>query len=186
VPQTAPAPPLLLSPGPLHRHPGQPAGGRVGPGLHRRRLRHHGDDTTPSNWVVDSGASYHTTSTANTLSRSHFPHPSHSSSIVVANGSTLLVTSLGAPILPGLFYFNDVLVAPHIIHNLIYVRRFSIVNSCSIGFDPFGLSVKHLATRTLLARCDSSGPLYTLRPSTSTSASSPSVLASTTSDQAHQ
>jgi hypothetical protein len=185
VPQTAPASPLLLSPGPLHRHPGQPAGGRVGPGLHRRRLRHHGDDTTPSNWVVDSGASYHTTSTANTLSRSHFPHPSHSS-IVVANGSTLLVTSLGASILPGLFYFNDVLVAPHIIHNLIYVRRFSIVNSCSIGFDPFGLSVKHLATRTLLARCDSSGPLYTLRPSTSTSASSPSVLASTTSDQAHQ
>jgi hypothetical protein len=41
-------------------------------------------------------------------------------------------------------------------------------------FDPFGLSVKDLATRTLLAWCDSPDPLYTLRlfaSRTSTSAS---------------
>jgi hypothetical protein len=31
----------------------------------------------PSNWVVDSGASYHTTSIAGTLSRSSPPHSSH-------------------------------------------------------------------------------------------------------------
>jgi hypothetical protein len=44
-------------------------------------------------------------------------------------------------------------------------------------FDPFGLSVKDLATRTLLARCDSPGPLYTLRlPASPTSASVPPVL----------
>jgi hypothetical protein len=43
-------------------------------------------------------------------------------------------------------------------------------------FDPFGLSVKHLATRTLLARCDSPRPLYTLRmPASTTSTSSPHV-----------
>jgi hypothetical protein len=78
--------------------------------------------------------------------------PSHPSSIVVGNGSTLPVTSVGA--------------SYHITHNLLSVRRFTTDNSCSIEFDPSGFSVKDLATRTLLARCDSSGPLYTLQPST--------------------
>jgi hypothetical protein len=40
--------------------------------------------------------------------------------------------------------------------------------------------VKDMATRTLLARCDSSGPLYTLQPSTA-GVSPPPVLVSTTS-----
>jgi hypothetical protein len=36
-------------------------------------------------------------------------------------------------------------------------------------FDPFGLSVKDLATRNVLTRCNSSGPLYMMRlPSRST------------------
>jgi hypothetical protein len=94
------------------------------------------------------------------------PHPSHLYSTVVGNGSTstLLVTSVGASVLPGPFYLNDVLVAPHITYNLLSVRRFTTDNSCSIEFDPFGFFVKDLATRTPLVRCDSSGPLYTLRP----------------------
>lgn len=37
----------------------------------------------PTDWVVDFGASYHTASTAGTLSLSHPTHPSHPSSIVV-------------------------------------------------------------------------------------------------------
>lgn len=101
---------------------------------------------------------YHTTSTVDTLSRSHLPHPSHPSSIVVENGSTLLVTSVGASALSGPFCLNDVLVAPHIAHNLLSVRRFTTDNSCSIEFDPFGLSIKDLANKALLARCDSLGP----------------------------
>jgi hypothetical protein len=108
------------------------------------------------------------------------PSPStHTTSIVVGNGSTLPVTSVGASVLPGPFFLNDVLVAPHITHNLLSVHRFTTDNSCSIEFDPSGFSVKDLATTTLLARCDSAGPLYTLRPS-STCASSPPVLVSTT------
>jgi hypothetical protein len=39
-------------------------------------------------------------------------------------------------------------------------------------FDPFGLFVKDLATLTLLARCDSSEPLYTLHLPTSSSPTS--------------
>jgi hypothetical protein len=62
-----------------------------------------------SDWVIDSGASYHTTPTAGTLSRSQPPPlSSHPSSIVIGNGSTLPVTSVGASVLPGPFYLNDV------------------------------------------------------------------------------
>jgi hypothetical protein len=106
------------------------------------------------------------------LSRSH-PSPStHPTSIVVGNGSNLPVTSVGASVLPGPFYLNEVLVAPQITHNLLSVCRFTTDNSCSIVFDPSGFSVKDLATRTPLARCVSFRPLYTLRPS-STNASPP-------------
>jgi hypothetical protein len=119
-----------------------PAGWRMGPRLPRCRFRYHGDGPTSSDWVIDYGASYHTIPTAGTLSRSH------PSSIVVGNGSTLPVTSVGASILPGSFYLNDVLVAPHITHNLVSVRRFTTDNSCSIEFEISGFSMKDLATRT--------------------------------------
>jgi hypothetical protein len=133
----------------------------------------------PSDWVIDSCASYHTTPTTGMLSRSNPPPTTHPISIVVGNGSTLPVTSVGASVLPGPFYLNDVLVAPHITHNLLSVHWLTTDNSCSIEFDTTGFSVKDLATRTPLARCDSVGPLYTLRPS-STDVSPPPVLASTT------
>jgi hypothetical protein len=45
----------------------------------------------PSDWVVDSGASYHTTPTTGTLSRTRPIDSSHPSSIVVENGTTLSV-----------------------------------------------------------------------------------------------
>jgi small nuclear ribonucleoprotein (snRNP)-like protein len=48
---------------------------------------------SPVDWVVDSGASFHTTPTTSSLLHSHPPHPSHPSSIVVGNGSTLPITS---------------------------------------------------------------------------------------------
>jgi hypothetical protein len=74
-----------------------------------------------SDWVIDSNASYHTTPTAGMLSRSH-PPPTHPTSIVIGNGSTLPVTSVGASVLPGPFY----LIGPHITHNLLSVRRFTM------------------------------------------------------------
>jgi hypothetical protein len=94
------------------------------------------------------------------------------SSIVVGNGSTLPVTSVGVPVFHGSFYLNDVLVASHITHNLLSVRWFTTDNSCSIEFDPSCFFVKDLATRTPLVRCDSAGPLYTLRPSTTDASTS--------------
>jgi hypothetical protein len=65
-------------------------------------------------------------------------------------------------VLSGLFYLNDVLVAPDLVQSLLPVRRFTTDNSSSMEFDPFGLSVKYLATRSVIARYDSLGPLYTI------------------------
>jgi hypothetical protein len=65
-------------------------------------------------------------------------------------------------VLPGPFYLNDVLVAPDLVQSLLSVRRFITDNSCSMEFDPSGLSVKDLTTRRVLAKYDSIDPLYTL------------------------
>jgi hypothetical protein len=67
-----------------------------------------------------------------------------------------------------LFYLNDVLVAHDLVQSLLSVCHFTTDNSCSIVFDSFGLSMKDLATRHVLARYDSTGPLYTLPLPTST------------------
>jgi hypothetical protein len=134
---------------------------------------------SPTDWVVDSGASFHTTPTTSSLSHSHPPHRSHPPSIVVGNGSTLPVTS----VLPGTFYLNDVLVAPHLTYPLLSERRFTSDNLCSMEFDPWGLTISHLPTHVVLACCDSSGPLCSIHlPSTSTTGvSSPHALTATTS-----
>lgn len=86
---------------------------------------------------MDSGASYDTTIDADMLSHSHPPHPSFFSSISVGNDSTLLVTLVGDSILSGPFHLKNVLVTSNIIQNLLYVRRFTVDNSCSVEFDSF-------------------------------------------------
>jgi hypothetical protein len=124
--------------------------------------------SSPTDWVVDSGASFYTTPTTNSLSHYHPPHPFHPPSVVVGNSSTLPVTSVGASVLPGPFYLNDVLVAPQLTHPLLLVRRFTSDNHCSMEFDPWGLTIRHLPTRAVLARCDSSATFYSIHlPSTS-------------------
>jgi hypothetical protein len=132
-----------------------------------------------TDWVADSGASSHTTSDVGNLTSVCPPHINDPSSFTVGNISSLPVTSVVDTTLPGLFYLNNVLVTPDIIQNLLSICRFTTDNWCSMEFDPFGLSMKDLSTRNVITRCDSSGPLYTMRlPSRSTSSSS--VAAPTT------
>jgi hypothetical protein len=103
----------------------------------------------------------------------------------VGNDSVLPITSVGVAVLPGPFRLTNILIAPNIIQNLLSIHQFATDNSCSMEFDPFGLSMKDIATRTLLARCDSPGHLYTLRlPASPTSTSAPHVLAAVASSVA--
>jgi hypothetical protein len=115
-----------------------------------------------TNWLVASGAANHTTPHPDHISSHMPPLLAHPSSIIVGNGYVLSITSVGDSVLPGSFYLNDVLVAPNLVRSLLSICRFTTDNSCSMEFDPFGLPVKDLATRRVLARYDSTGPLYTL------------------------
>jgi hypothetical protein len=134
---------------------------------------------TVIDWVVNSGASNHTTSDVGNLTYICHPLINDPSSIIVGNRSSLPVTSVGDMTLPGPFYLNNVLVTPDIIQNLLSVHRFTNDNWCSMKFDPFGLYVKDLSTRNVITKCDSSGPLYAMRlPLRSTPSSS--VAAPTT------
>jgi hypothetical protein len=81
-------------------------------------------------WIADSGASFHTTPDASFLSSLRSPQPSHPSSIMVGDGSCLPVTSVGSALGP--FCLLEVLDAPQMIHNLLSIRQFTTDNSCSV------------------------------------------------------
>ena len=91
---------------------------------------------------------------------------------MVGDGYFLLVTAVSSA--PGSFRLPNVLVAPRMVHNLLSIRQFTTDNSCSIEFDSSGLTVKDSASRRPLLRCDSTGPLYTLRLPSSAAPLSPS------------
>ncbi|KAL9999878.1 putative RNA-directed DNA polymerase [Helianthus debilis subsp. tardiflorus] len=58
----------------------------------------------------------------------------------------------------------NMLYSPHIIKNLLSVRRFTRDNNVSVEFDPFGFSLKDLTTGRLLSRHNSTGDLYPVTP----------------------
>jgi hypothetical protein len=129
-------------------------------------------------WFFDTGASSHMNSDAGILS--HLSSSNHlPSNIVVGNGNLLPVTSTGTTQLPYNFCLNIVLLSPSLIKDLISVRQFTTDNNYSVEFDPLGCSVKDLPTRRVILRCDSSGPLYPLKSTTSS-------LHATTSSLWHQ
>jgi hypothetical protein len=130
-----------------------------------------------NDWVADSGASHHTTPSVDNISNPRPLNSASPSSIVVGNGSTLPVTSVGDSVIPGPFYLNNILLVPDIIQSFLSVHRFTTDNWCSIEFDHFGLSVKDLTTRNVIARSNSTDPLYTLRPPSSTASSHTSLCA---------
>jgi hypothetical protein len=127
--------------------------------------------------VADSGASHHTTPSVGNISNPRPLNSASPSSIVVGNGSTLPVTSVGDLVIPGPFYLNNILLAPDIVQSLLSVCRFTTDNWCSMEFDSFGLSVKDLTTRNVIARSNSTGLLYMLRLLSSTASSRTSLCA---------
>jgi hypothetical protein len=113
-------------------------------------------------WVTNSNASFHTTPDLGNITLFQPPNPVIPSSIIVGNKSVLLVASVGDTILPSPFYLNNILVTPNIIKNLLSVHQFTSDNWCSMEFDPFDISMKDLATKNVITKCNSSEPLYTV------------------------
>lgn len=76
--------------------------------------------------------------------------------VIVGNGNQLPVTHIGrtqTPATPPLKLTN-ILVTHGIIKSLISVRKFTMDNSCSVEFDPFGFSVKDLRTKKEIHMCN--------------------------------
>ena len=93
-------------------------------------------------WYMDMGATSHMTASQGNLSSFfNLSIPKH---IIVGNGNTLPINGYGhahlSPPSPPL-YLKNVLYAPHLIKNLISVRRLSTDNNLIIAFDPFGFSI---------------------------------------------
>jgi histone deacetylase 1/2 len=131
---------------------------------------------------MDSGATSHMTSLDGILLRRR---PTPISSILIGNGTSILVTSHGHSVLPTTasnFALNNVLVVPSIVQNLLSVRRFTRDNHVSIEFDAFGFSVKELPTGRVIHRCNSTEDLYTWQPSSPTA----SALVAASSTLWHQ
>jgi hypothetical protein len=81
-----------------------------------------------NDWVANSVASHHTTPSVSNISNPRPLNSASPSSIVIGNGSTLPVTSVGDSIIPAPFYLNNILLVPDIIQSLLSVRRFTTDN----------------------------------------------------------
>jgi hypothetical protein len=71
---------------------------------------------------------YHTTPSVGNISTLRSLASSNPSSIVVGNGSSLPITSVGDSVLPRLFYLNNILLTPDMVQSLISVHHFTTVN----------------------------------------------------------
>ncbi|XP_012847817.1 PREDICTED: uncharacterized protein LOC105967747 [Erythranthe guttata] len=131
-------------------------------------------------WFMDMGASSHMAPHSGNFHFIFNPSNNFPKNVIVGNGSTVPILKIGHTILPSTpFRLTNVYVTPHIIKNLVSVRKFTRDNSCSVEFDPYGFSVKDLHTRAVILRCNSSGDLYPIgAPSPSPSATA--LLAHTT------
>jgi hypothetical protein len=78
--------------------------------------------------VTDCIIQNHPTSNVSNLTSVLPPTSTDPSSIIVDNGSSLLVTSVGDSALSNLFYLNNVLITLDIIQNLLSDRRFTTYN----------------------------------------------------------
>nr|GEZ82724.1 ribonuclease H-like domain-containing protein [Tanacetum cinerariifolium] len=108
-----------------------------------------------------ASASSHLNNSVNSLSENF--HTCMYPSVSVDDGHSMPVTNTGHSILPTptrSLHLNNVLITPHIVKNLIYVRQFVRDNNWTIKFDAFGFSVKDFLTRRVLHRCDSTRDLY--------------------------
>nr|GEV11030.1 ribonuclease H-like domain-containing protein [Tanacetum cinerariifolium] len=112
-------------------------------------------------WNMDTRASSHLEK--NTCILTSFGNSSIYPSVFVGNGHSIPVTHTGhrfSHISHKPLHLNHILVTPHIIKNLIFVRKFTRDNDVFVEVDAYGFSVKDYQTQKLLFCCDSTGDLY--------------------------
>ncbi|KAK9061543.1 hypothetical protein SSX86_018725 [Deinandra increscens subsp. villosa] len=136
-------------------------------------------------WVLDTGATHHMSNNSGIIST--YVNNGKQNHIVVGNGRHIPISGTGNTTLKPPFpplKINNILVAPHLIKNLLSVRQLTTDNKISIEFDPFGFLVKDYLTQIPILRCDSSGDLYPLS-TPSSRLTSPATFAALSQDLWH-
>ena len=96
-------------------------------------------------WYMDTGASSHMTGDSGTLTC--YFNPSNVKNILVGNGHTIPVHGYGSTLISEFtppLSLNHVFIAPQIIKNHIFVRKFTTDDNVSVEFHPFGFHVMDL------------------------------------------
>ncbi|KAI3684681.1 hypothetical protein L6452_33906 [Arctium lappa] len=129
-------------------------------------------------WYMDTGATSHLTRNFGMIPKLF--NLSTPNFILVGDGNRILIKGYGNATIPPPhppLRLKHVLHAPHIIKNLISVRKFTRDNHVSVEFNPFGFSVKDLNTGTIVTRCNSGGDLYPFASSSAPQDTPPFSLA---------
>lgn len=116
-------------------------------------------------WYMDSDTSSHLTADPGKITTPLPPSPIQS--IFMGNGHNIPIYGSGHTQhkLPTQTYnLLHILYSPHIIKNLLSIRKFTIDNNVFLCFDPYGFSVKELQTGKFLSRHNSSGDFYPFTP----------------------
>ena len=123
-------------------------------------------------WYMNTGATLHLHSNSCILKSVSNKISNSSSFVLVGDESLIPVTTISHTTLPlpntySTLTFQNVLITPSIIKNLIYVHSFVRKNDCFIEFDSFGFYVMDFCTKQILIRFDSTGDLYPVTSSNS-------------------
>lgn len=103
--------------------------------------------STPTSWLLDSGASHHVTTDLNNLAL-HSPYDG-TEELIIGDGTGLKITHIGSlsfPYLSSNIKLNNVLHVPSISRNIISISQLCNDNNASIEFLPHSFILKDLTT----------------------------------------
>ncbi|KAJ9553824.1 hypothetical protein OSB04_017869 [Centaurea solstitialis] len=118
--------------------------------------------SSPSNWIIDSGASDHMTGNHSLLCKFNEHRSFHE--VEVANGSILQAIGSGTVRLSESMSLSSVLCLPKFTFNLLSVSKITRTLNCSVKFYPYHCIFKDLSTKQIIGRGRESGGLYIFEP----------------------
>ncbi|KAJ9556562.1 LOW QUALITY PROTEIN: hypothetical protein OSB04_011176 [Centaurea solstitialis] len=118
--------------------------------------------SSPSNWIIDSGASDHMTGNHSLLCNFNEHRSFHE--VEVANGSILQAIGSGTVRLSESMSLSSVLCLPKFTFNLLSVSKITRTLNCSVKFYPYHCIFKDLSTKQIIGRGRESGGLYIFEP----------------------
>lgn len=118
------------------------------------------NDSNPSDWYLDTGASAHMATDAALLdSSASYAGSDH---VTVGNGEILNISAVGSLRLPSGLLLQDVLVVPGLTKNLLSVSKLTSDSPVSVSFDTHQLRIMNRDTGQIIATGRRSRGLYRL------------------------